>query len=555
MKNLFKRGNVLAATTMLAAALVCGCGNSDNFVFTNTNINPNPVQAPVAANDSFAALGNATVNQAASGVLANDTVNGATIATFDATGSQGGTIDLNADGSFSYTPLTGFVGAETFTYTLENAAGTSTATVTMTSTGFGRFVNNAAAPGGTGTQVSPFDTLADALAAAQPGDTIYVARGNGTNTGMTGGFTLPNGVNLIGEGTGLILGQTVEQPGTAPTLEGPVVCLGDNLIQGVTLDGGTAELIQIANVANVTINRCTLSNPDSADHINVVNISGTLSITNNTLQNPVDEGFDWIEIDNSSTNATVAVTDNTFLNPANADTDDILDIDNEGTTTMSVDFSRNRAEGTVANQFDYGLYWSEGDDETGLTSTLTCNDNVLTNFESEPIGAYNLTAGTISGNTLTNIRNAIDTTVNNGTFNIFGNVITNADSGLDLDFSANGANGIYIVTNNTINGLLDDGIYVSDQANNNAKIALRNNTITNATNEAIDIDWDATSNICVEVVGNTVNRNMLFDSDGGGTMNIERRDQLGTINTVNAPGMVDIQDGTANVSQGFCAIP
>jgi Bacterial Ig domain/Protein of unknown function (DUF1565) len=549
MNKPFISGKVLLGTTLTAALLFSGCGSSENFVFTNTNIGV----APTANADAFNALGNATLNQAAAGVLANDTINGATISAFDAVGSQGGAINLNADGSFTYTPLLGFVGAETFTYTLSNGAGTSTATVTMTSTGLGQFVDNTAAPGGNGSQAAPFDTLAAAVAASASGDVIYVARGNGTNTGMTGGFTLPPGVNLVGEGTGLILAQTIEPAGTAPTIEGPILCGGDNVIQGVTIDGSTDVLIQITTVPNVTVTNCTLANPNGDDHINVVDISGTLTITNNTFDSPDNTGDDWIDIDNASTNATVVVTDNTFLNPADNNTDDILDVDNTGTTTMSVNFSRNTANGLTPDDFDFGLYWSEGAAETGLTSTLTCNDNVFSNFDDEPIGAYNVT-GTISGNMLTDIDGAIECTVNDGTITISGNVITNPDCGLNLDFSVNGASGTYVVSNNNINGPLDDGIFVEDNGDNTAKIAIRNNTITAATNEAIDIDWAAASTICVEVVGNTVNRDMQFNSTGG-LMNIEQRDQLATVNTVNAPGMVDIQAGTANVAQGFCAIP
>jgi len=82
------------------------------------------------------------------------------------------------------------VGAETFTYTLGNSAGESVATVTLTSTGLGRFVDNTAPAGGTGTQDSPFDNLAAALAVAQAGDTIFVAFGDGNNLAPTG-FTLP----------------------------------------------------------------------------------------------------------------------------------------------------------------------------------------------------------------------------------------------------------------------------------------------------------------------------------------------------------------------------
>ena len=195
MKHFRRR---LCGSALLALALISGCGNSENFVFTRQAVVagspaagddvPSPdvpelPDLPVAANDAFDALGNATVNIAAPGVLTNDTLNGGEITAFDANGSSGGTIDLSTDGSFRYTPALDYVGQETFDYTVSNEGGSSTATVTMTSTGRGVFVNNTASAGGDGTQANPFNKLAAAVSEAQSGDTIFVARGTGDGTG------------------------------------------------------------------------------------------------------------------------------------------------------------------------------------------------------------------------------------------------------------------------------------------------------------------------------------------------------------------------------------
>jgi len=104
-----------------------------------------PPPAPVTSADSYT-LNGATLTIAAPGVLANDTVNNATIASYGAsTGkeqtagtatstSKGGTITLNADGSFTYTPAANFSGSDTLVYLLKNAGGESSATVTITVT-------------------------------------------------------------------------------------------------------------------------------------------------------------------------------------------------------------------------------------------------------------------------------------------------------------------------------------------------------------------------------------------------------------------------------------
>ena len=90
------------------------------------------IAAPVAVNDTFTARVNTAGSYPAPGVLANDTANGGT---FSATGTlttvNGGIVTLNANGSFSYTPLPNFSGNDSFTYTLTNVVGSSTATVTI----------------------------------------------------------------------------------------------------------------------------------------------------------------------------------------------------------------------------------------------------------------------------------------------------------------------------------------------------------------------------------------------------------------------------------------
>lgn len=95
--------------------------------------------APVASAASYSTTQDATLNvSAGNGVLQGDsdpdgdslTVD---VGASDATSAQGGTVSLNADGSFSYTPAGGFTGEDTFNYTVTDGnGGTDTATVTIT---------------------------------------------------------------------------------------------------------------------------------------------------------------------------------------------------------------------------------------------------------------------------------------------------------------------------------------------------------------------------------------------------------------------------------------
>ena len=106
---------------------------------------PGPgLAAPLAAADSYSLVEGETLTIAAPGVLANDILNTATIASFGpSTGveeatlgstlltARGGSLRLSAQGGFTYTPSPGFTGADTFVYVLRNAGGSSSATVTI----------------------------------------------------------------------------------------------------------------------------------------------------------------------------------------------------------------------------------------------------------------------------------------------------------------------------------------------------------------------------------------------------------------------------------------
>jgi hypothetical protein len=102
------------------------------------------LSVPVAVDDSYPADTNMTLNIAAPGVLSNDSLNGGAIVSYGATTgaeqttigtatptSAGGTVTLNADGSFTYQPATDFTGNDSFKYTLQGTGGSDTATVNL----------------------------------------------------------------------------------------------------------------------------------------------------------------------------------------------------------------------------------------------------------------------------------------------------------------------------------------------------------------------------------------------------------------------------------------
>lgn len=97
-----------------------------------TNADGGP--SPAAADDSYAMLQNDTLSVAAPGLLGNDSaVNSTPLTASLVSGPSHGNLALNADGSFTYTPTSGFFGSDSFSYQdAEGALASNVATVTIT---------------------------------------------------------------------------------------------------------------------------------------------------------------------------------------------------------------------------------------------------------------------------------------------------------------------------------------------------------------------------------------------------------------------------------------
>ncbi len=96
-------------------------------------------QAPTGVADSFTAtLNTALTVNAANGVLKNDTdPEGKTLTATKVSDPAHGTLTLNADGSFTYTPTTGFTGSDSFTYKASDGtkqSGVTTVSITVNTT-------------------------------------------------------------------------------------------------------------------------------------------------------------------------------------------------------------------------------------------------------------------------------------------------------------------------------------------------------------------------------------------------------------------------------------
>jgi VCBS repeat-containing protein len=99
-------------------------------------ITVNPVNdLPNAVNNAYSVNEDSALVLTAPGILGNDTTggDGGTLAVTSFTQPAHGTLTLNANGSFTYTPAANYNGPDSFTYTIEDADGdTDTATVSIT---------------------------------------------------------------------------------------------------------------------------------------------------------------------------------------------------------------------------------------------------------------------------------------------------------------------------------------------------------------------------------------------------------------------------------------
>jgi hypothetical protein len=252
----------------------------------NTTFVGNSAHAqPQARNESFTAVGNTLLeaglaspsgNPAVTSavklfdndVIATDTI---VLQTFQATSANGGTVTVNADGSFSYLPAVGFTGTDTFTYTIRNSAATTpvltdTATVTITVSNKVWYVNNSGA-NGDGRSSSPFNSLTPVNGAGGagdpdgPGDFIYIFTGAAN---YTTGIQLENNQQLIGNGVALVVNTfTLRAAGSRPTITNGggngVTLANTNTLSGFNVGDTSAIDISGNAFGTLTVSSVTLA--------------------------------------------------------------------------------------------------------------------------------------------------------------------------------------------------------------------------------------------------------------------------------------------------------
>ena len=174
---------------------------------------------PEAVDDARNATGNIRIQTAGNSnfsVVTNDIGPGLAVTASDSTSLRGGNVSVAANGTFTYNPPAGYEGADSFNYTISNAAGSDIGTVVITISGMIWFVNSSASScttinGSCGRLTNPFSTLAafetangnatpvvnGDVTSPEAGDHLFIYTGAGS---YNSSLTLENNQRVIGQG-------------------------------------------------------------------------------------------------------------------------------------------------------------------------------------------------------------------------------------------------------------------------------------------------------------------------------------------------------------------
>jgi hypothetical protein len=346
-----------------------GAANSSPATVTLNVVDPN---APVAVADSYSTDWNNPLSvDAGTGVLANDSdADGDPLLAVLVSGPSNGTLTLNSDGSFDYTPNADFQGTDSFQYEANDGAeNSSPATVKITVSNEAPIANGGRyavlenttlnAPAGS-LQINDYDPDGDAITSSLvsgPGDGTVVVNANGSfvytpNTGFVGSdsFTYEERDGSLTSSPATV-NLTVKSSDTAPVANNDSFTLAHDTplsasVQGDATDSDGDPLL-FEEVSGPSDGTLTL-NPD-----------GSFSYTPNAGYYGADsfqyEAYDGTTLSNV---ATVSLTITNDAPTANPDSYSVLP---SGTTSVDA------ANGVLANDTD-----GEGD---SLTAVLVSGPN------------------------------------------------------------------------------------------------------------------------------------------------------------------------------------
>jgi uncharacterized repeat protein (TIGR01451 family) len=435
-----------------------------------------------------------------------------TITGFTATSANGGTVSVAADGSFTYLPAAGFVGNDSFTYTItDSRGGSDIATVSITVANRVWYVDSAAGAGGDGRSSTPFDALSDVTGATGPdatSDTIYVRERAGD---YDGNMTLLNTQQLLGSGVNLVVGGYTLVPASANTTlvttapaTNSVTVAQNNTVRGFTIGNTTGAKLAgttVGSTPGLTVNTLTMAGSGPAVNLNG---SGTLAVT----------------IDSLSTTSSV-----------NA----ILISGMGGSFTASA--------GAISG--------ATGADVTGTggTANITYTGSI-TNTGGQSVNFSSRTGGTVAFNgAINDTGTGISLTGNGGsTFSFRGGLIMS--TGTSAAFAATGGGTIEVCDENPCNNAATGALVNTLTTTTGTALNVANTNIGANNLEFRSISANGgTNGVVLNNTGASGGLKVKGNSSGncGGSITVQ---PLGTPSTANAPAIADCTGGTIQATSG-----
>ncbi|MCA1684097.1 MAG: tandem-95 repeat protein, partial [Actinobacteria bacterium] len=280
---------------------------------------------PVAGNDNYSANEATPLTVAAPGVLGNDTDPDGNALTASLVGAPAnGTVTLNADGSFTYTPNAGFNGPDSFTYKANDGTfDSNVATVTITVAA----VNDApaaaddtvttaedtpvtvAAPGVLGNDTDPESDTLNAVKVSDPANGTVTLNADGSytytpNAGFNGSDsftykandgTLDSNVATVTITIAAVNDAPVAADDTVTTAEDTPVTVAAPGVLGndSDADGDTLSAAKVSDPANGTV---TLNANGSYTYTPDANFNGTDSFTYKASDGTADSNVATVAI-------------------------------------------------------------------------------------------------------------------------------------------------------------------------------------------------------------------------------------------------------------------
>ncbi len=479
----------------------------------SSNLGPatNIRTTPVAVNDTFDVTANVGISvPAGSGLKINDFDDNLGLAAIQVQVNQptamGGTVSVNADGSFTYMPAAGFTGADNFIYVLQDGntvpgcppTNDAIVLLNVSSTSMIWFIDNAGGgSGGTGTLTDPFKTLADfnASSGPQPGNTVFIEH---TGSNYPGGIVLED--NQILWGTGHTGGSNLadivaEAPFslTLPPINGTRPVIENAAGDGVTLASGNA--LRGFNVGN--------SSDFGMDNTGTNSI-GNLAVSEVSIINTTGGGFD-------ASNGTGATMNAVFTAISSAGGSNGINLNTAAGTFNAGTGSMTNPNGIVVNIVGgtVGFTYSGSITQANNFAMVSVSGGHTT-------GTVTFQTGTLSATNGTGLQ--FDNADSPMSYNFNGTTTLNGgDAGIDI---TNNSGGTFTFSSNTsINN--PTGIAYREDAS--TATVTYNGTITknNNANHAIDINAKTGGVTAFNgaIVASTTTAHAIDLTNTGGTVN------------------------------------